>query len=323
MIWIWLGFFAIIATLLALDLGVLNRKAHVIRTREALAWTLVWVGCAAVFNVLIYFMYEYHIMGIGTEPGHATSGSQAALQFLTGYIIEESLSLDNIFVMALVFSYFGVEAKYQHRVLFWGILGAIVLRITMILAGVALIRRFEWMILVFGGFLVITALKLLFSGGDENVHPEKNLLVRIAKRFFPVTSGYREMHFFVREHGRLYMTPMFLVLLTIESLDVVFAVDSIPAIFGVTQDPFIVFTSNVFAILGLRSLYFALAAILRQFRYLKVSLVIVLAFVGMKMLLSPLFHIPIGISLGVIVLVLGGGVVASILVPEQAKTKGE
>lgn len=324
MILIWVGFLALILLLLVLDLGVFNRTAHEISVKEALAWTFFWIGLSLIFNVCIYFMYEHHWMGIGREIGHQLNGHQAALQFLTGYLIEKSLSLDNIFVIALIFTYFQVPRKHQHRTLFWGILGALIMRGAMIAAGVALIRKFEWMIYVFGALLILTAIKLLLEKGDE-IAPDKNPLVRLARRVYPVTKDFHGEKFFAKLHGKRAITPMFLVLLVIESMDVLFAVDSIPAIFAVTLDPFIIFTSNVFAILGLRSLYFALAAAMGMFRYLKYSLVFVLAFVGVKMLIShnEHMHINTGISLGVIAVTLAAGVIASLLRPEELQQTEE
>ena len=313
-IWIWVSFVVAVLGMLALDLGVFHRKMHVIGVREALAWTTFWVVLSLVFNAGVYFMYTHHWLGIGLEIGHSTSGREAALAFFTGYVIEKSLSLDNIFVIALIFTYFGVPALYQHRVLFWGILGALVMRGAMIAAGTALIRRFDWIIYVFGAFLILTAVKLLVVQ-QEAIDPERNPAVRLARRFFPVSKHFEGQKFFTRVDGRRAMTPLFLVLLVVESMDVMFAVDSIPAIFAVTSDPFLVFTSNVFAILGLRSLYFALAGMLDKFRYLKPSLVFVLAFVGVKMLLSHHHPVPTWFSLCVIAAILLVGVLASIFNP--------
>ncbi len=311
MIPVWVGFIALVLVLLALDLGVLNRKPHAISALEALAWTALWVALALAFNVGVFYLYEHHLFGIGTAFGHALTGRQAALQFFTGYLIEKSLSLDNIFVIALIFSYFRVPPAYQHRVLFWGILGALVMRGAMIAGGTVLIHRFDWAVYVFGGLLLITAVKMMVARHD-NLEPENNPLVKLARRFFPVTQGYQEVRFFTRVDGRRAVTPLFLVLLVVESSDVLFAIDSIPAIFAVTRDPFIVFTSNVFAILGLRSLYFALAAMLHRFRYLKMGLVFILAYVGVKMLLSHHHPIPTPISLAVIAGILFVTIVASI-----------
>ncbi len=310
LIWLWIGFILFVLVLLALDLGVFNRKAHVIGVNEAMLWTAVWVVLALAFNVGVYWLYEHHVFGIGTGD-HMKPGKIAAIEFFTGYVVEKSLSLDNIFVIAIIFSYFNVPAMYQHRVLFWGILGALVLRGVMIALGAALIARFAWINYVFGGILIITAVKMLLAG-DEKVDPDRNILVRIARRIFPVTRDYQGEHFFTRLDGARAITPLFLVLLVVESTDVLFAVDSIPAIFAITADPFIVFTSNVFAILGLRSLYFALAGVLDKFRYLKISLVFVLAFVGVKMLIHHQFKFPPLVSLAIIGGILVTGVLGSI-----------
>jgi tellurite resistance protein TerC len=257
-------------------------------------------------------MYERNWFGVGVSVGHPLDGHTAALQFLTGYLLEQSLSLDNVFVIALIFSYFRVPLQYQHRVLFWGILGALLMRGAMIGLGAALISRFDWVVYVFGGILIVTAARMLMAG-DEEPEPEKNWLIRVARRIYPVTPELHAEKFFVIAGGQRIATPLFLVLLMVESTDVLFAVDSIPAIFAVTQDPFLVFTSNVFAILGLRNLYFAIAPLLDRFKYLKHSLVFILAFVGVKMLLSHTYPIPTPISLSMIVGILGVGVLASAL----------
>jgi tellurite resistance protein TerC len=309
-IWAWVGFIVLVIVLLALDLGVLNRKAHAIRTREALAWTAFWVSLALLFNAAAYFIYENHWLGVGLGAASEPNGAQAALKFFTGYLIEFSLSLDNIFIIALILGYFRVPLQYQHRVLFWGILGAIVLRGSLILAGAALIHRFDWVIYIFGVLLIATAVKMLVSG-EQEIEPERNPLVRIARKIYPVSTTLEGQRFFVRLNGRQAMTPLFLALLIVESSDLLFAIDSVPAIFGITQDPFIVFTSNVFAILGLRSLFFALASLLEKFRYLKFSLVFLLAFVGVKMLVSRAYEIPTLVSLAVIVGILLVGILAS------------
>lgn len=285
---LWLGFNAFVVLLLVLDLLVLHRKEHEISVKEALLTSAAWIALALAFNVVLYFW----------------RGGEAALQFLSGYLIEKSLSVDNIFVFILVFAAFGVPKANQFRVLFWGVLGALVLRGALILAGSALLERFHWLIYVFGAFLVLTGAKMAF-GKDAEPHPERNPLVRLARRFLPITEGFEGGKFFTRRGGAIMATPLFLVLLVIETTDLVFAVDSIPAIFAVTEDPFIVYTSNVFAILGLRALYFALAGVVAKFRYLKPALSAILAFVGVKMLLSGYFHIPTGLSLGVI-----GGILA-------------
>ncbi|MCA9735479.1 MAG: TerC family protein [Deferribacteres bacterium] len=310
-IWLWIGFLLFVLFMLALDLGVFHRKIHVIKIREAMMWSAFWIVLALLFNALLYAMYENHWLGIGTEVGHRLNGRVAALQFFTGYVIEKSLSLDNIFVIALIFAYFKVPAIYQHRVLFWGILGALVLRGIMIAAGAALIQRFSWMIYVFGVFLILTAVKMLIARHD-NLEPDKNPIVKLVRRLYPVSSEFDGQNFFTMKNGRRAATPLFIALVVVESSDVLFAVDSIPAIFAVTLDPFIIFTSNVFAILGLRSLYFALAAMMEKFRYLKMSLVFILAYVGVKMLISHKFPIPAWVSLAIIGGILAVGVLASI-----------
>ncbi|HEU5299057.1 MAG TPA: TerC family protein [bacterium] len=294
---LWLAFLTFVLGLLALDLGVFHRRAHAVHPREALGWSVFWILLALAFNALVWRWF----------------GPERALEFLTGYLIEKALSVDNIFVFLVVFSYFGVPAAYQHRVLFWGIVGAIASRMAFILAGAALLGAFHWIIYVFGILLVVTGVRMLRSG--EEVHPERNRLVRLARRVLPVVGAYRGGAFFVREGGRSAATPLFLALLTVEATDIVFAVDSIPAIFAVTADPFIVFTSNLFAILGLRALYFLLAGILHRFHYLKVGLSLVLVFVGLKMLVSEVLTVPIGVSLAVVALLIGGAVLASLLRP--------
>ncbi|KAB2964275.1 MAG: TerC family protein [Thermoanaerobaculia bacterium] len=297
----WSLFLLGVGVVLALDLGVVNRKAHVVRPREAALWTLFCVSLAALFSGWLFWRF----------------GTRVGLEFTTGYLIEYALSVDNLFVFLVVFSYFSVPAQHQHRVLFWGILGALVLRAVFIVAGAALLARFQWLIYLFGVFLLVTGVKLLVAREAE-VEPEKNPVLRLVRRFLPVTPEYHGHHFLVRLHGRLFATPLMLVLVVIEATDVVFAVDSIPAIFGVTRDPFIVFTSNIFAILGLRSLYFLLSDFMDRFHYLSVGLGLVLAFIGLKMVGSAWFHVPIGISLGVIVALLGGSVLASFLIPPRA-----
>ena len=307
---VWAGFLLFVLILLALDLGVFHRQTRAIRSGEALAWAGFYVSLALGFNGLVYLLYEHNWLGVGVSVGHPLGGRTAALQFLTGYLLEQSLSLDNVFVIALIFSYFRIPLAYQHRVLFWGILGALVMRGAMIGLGAALITRFDWVIYVFGGILIVTAARMLMAG-DEEPEPEKNWLIRIARRIYPVTPELNGERFFVDVGGTRAATPLFLVLLMVESTDVLFAVDSIPAIFAVTQDPFLVFTSNVFAILGLRNLYFAIAPLLNRFKYLKQSLVFILAFVGVKMLLSHTYPIPTATSLSMIVGILGVGVLAS------------
>ncbi len=301
-LFLWIVFNVFVLGMLALDLGVFHRKAHAVSLKEALVWCCVWVSLALTFNAGIYIW----------------SGPEKALEFLTGYLIEYSLSVDNVFVFAIIFSYFAVPAAYQHRVLFWGIVGALVLRAIFIAMGAALLTAFHWMIYVFGGFLIITGIKLLLTG-DHKLEPEKNPVVRLVRRVMRVTPEYHGKHFFLRNKGQLWVTPLFLVLVVIESTDVIFAMDSIPAIFGITLDPFIVYTSNVFAILGLRALYFLLAGIMDMFRYLKVGLSLVLCFVGAKMMIVDFYKIPIGVSLGVVAGILGISIVASLLSPPKAK----
>ncbi len=312
----WGGFLLLIAIFLALDLGVFHKTNETPTAKSALKWTGIWFSVAMTFNIAVYFIYEAHFLGLGLTGGGDSgldmlAGKEAALQFFMGYIVEQSLSLDNIFVMALIFKFFRVAGDMQHRVLFWGILGAIVLRITMILLGAALVTSFKWSIQIFGVILVYTAIKMAMSKGDDDFDPEQSSVVKLARRLIPISPKPDGAKFFTDVDGKRVATPLFLVLLVIEGSDVVFAVDSIPAVFGVTREPFIVFTSNIFAILGLRSLYFALASMLRQFAYLKYSLIAVLLFVGVKMLISIWYHIDSVVSLGVIVGTLAAGVVAS------------
>lgn len=307
---IWLAFLVFVFSMVALDLGVFHRKPSTPTVRDAMTWTLVWVSMALLFNGVVYLLYEnnYDWTSLATE--HLT-GKEAASQYLMGYLLEKSLSVDNIFVIAMIFSYFRVPLELQHRVLFWGILGAVVLRGVMIGLGVALINSFDWVIYIFGAFLIYTAAKMMLIR-HETIDPGDNALVKVAHRWLPVTDRYHGQHFFVRVDGALMVTPLFLALLLVESSDVMFAVDSIPAIFAVTRDPFIVFTSNIFAILGLRSLYFVLAGYMAKFRYLKNALVFILAYVGIKMILSNHYHIPDGASMGIIIGILLVGVLASI-----------
>ena len=286
--------------MLALDLGVFHRKAHTVSMKESSIWSAVWVSLAMVFNVGVYFAW----------------GPEKALEFLTGYVIEKSLSVDNLFVFLMIFQYFNTPSEYQHRVLFWGIIGALVLRAIFIAAGAALLANFHWMIYLFGAFLVITGIKMYLQG-DEQIEPEKNPVVRIFERFVPIIKVYDGQKFFIRRDGRIYATLLMLVLVVVETTDVIFAVDSIPAIFAITEDPFIVYTSNVFAILGLRALYFMLAGVMEMFKYLKVGLSVVLCFVGAKMMLVDIYKIPIGASLAVIGGVLLLSILASWLVQTQ------
>jgi len=362
MLWMYVGFLALVLLLLALDLGVFHRTAHVVSVREALGWSAFWIGIGLAFTVFIYVGYERHWLGLGLTPDLMTvdprtvegvglvynDGASAAIRYLTGYLVEKSLAIDNIFVIAMLFGFFAVPAMYQHRVLFWGIVGALFMRGAMIAVGAQLIQRFTWIIYVFGAFLIVTGIKMLLLKTDE-VDPSRNLLVKLTRRLFPVSERFHGQHFFVRAGSAwsheaatpgaavevdrvvdaappwtLLATPLFLALLMVEFTDVIFAVDSIPAIFAVTGDPFLVFTSNVFAILGLRSLYFALAGMISEFRYLKVSLALVLMLVGVKMmthvwlkeLAGQYFNLYL---LGVVLFILAAGVVASLLATRRER----
>lgn len=295
-LFLWIAFNVFVLGMLALDLGVFHRKAHAVSLREASAWSVVWIGLALIFDLAIYF----------------TWGQEKALEFLTGYVIEKSLSVDNLFVFLMIFQYFATPAVFQHRILFWGIVGALFLRALFIVTGAALLENFHWMIYVFGGFLIITGLKMLREG-DQKIEPEKNPVVRLFQRWIPLTHEYHGQRFFVRQQGKLHTTLLMLVLVVVETTDLIFAVDSIPAIFAITQDPFIVYTSNVFAILGLRALYFMLAGVMAMFTYLKVGLSIVLCFVGAKMIMVDFYKIPIGVSLGIIAAILTLSVLASLV----------
>lgn len=299
----WTVFWVVVVGLLALDLGVFHRKAHEVNIREALIWSAVWIALALVFNA-----------GVA-----AVRGPQDGLKFLTGYLLEKSLSVDNLFVFLLIFSYFSVPAVYQHKVLFWGIVGALLMRAIFIWAGVALIHKFHWIIYAFGAFLVFTGIKLGVEK-EKEIHPEKNPVLKLFRRVVPVSSEYDGAKFFTRRSGRLLATPMFVVLLVVETTDVVFAVDSIPAILAITTDRFLVYGSNVFAILGLRALYFALAGLMKLFHFLHYGLAFILVFVGVKMIVSEFHEIPIGWALGVIVVVLALSVVASIMWPEKEQS---
>jgi len=297
-IYFWIGFHAFIFFMLALDLGVFNKRTHVIPVKEAIAWSGVWIFLALAFDVFVYLEF----------------GKTLALEFITGYVIEYSLSVDNIFIFILIFTYFSVPSKYQHKILFWGILGALIMRGIFIFAGVALINKFHWIVVVFGGFLLFTGTRMLFQKETE-VHPEKNPIIKLFRRFLPVTHTPHGDKLFVREDNKLMATPLFLVLVIIETSDLIFAVDSIPAILAISKSTFIVYTSNIFAILGLRSLYFAIAGIMNYFRYLKIGLSFVLIFVGLKMLGSFFhFEIPILISLGVIISILLFSILASVII---------
>ena len=351
MIWIWIAFIAFVLVILALDLGIFHRKAHVVSVKEALAWSAVWVAMGLSFSVLVYFIYDGQWFGFGAVPdavdGLVNDGATATWKYLTGYVVEKSLSVDNIFVIALLFSFFAVPPLYQHRVLYWGILGALLMRGAMIGLGAKLIAEFHWVLYVFAVFLILAAIKMLFLK-TEHVDPNKNMVVRLTRRFFPVTARFHGEHFIVRagapdsyesvvpgtpaipdqvvdraRPGTLLLTPMALALVTVETTDLIFAVDSIPAIFAITGDAFLVFTSNVFAILGLRSLYFALAGAVKKFRYLKVALALVLMVVGVKMLLAQWLKLALGkhfnvYLLMVVLVILAAGVAASIFADNRS-----
>lgn len=295
---LWISFNVFVLGMLAIDLGIFHRKAHAVSMKEAATWSAVWIALALIFNAGIYYAW----------------GKDKALEFLTGYVIEKALSVDNLFVFLMIFQYFATPAIYQHRVLFWGIVGALVLRAIFIAAGAALLAAFHWMIYVFGAFLIITGIKMLLQG-DEKIEPDKNPVVRLFQRFIPIVKEYDGQKFFVRKNGKTYATLLMLVLVVVETTDVIFAVDSIPAIFAITLDPFIVYTSNVFAILGLRALYFLLAGVMDMFIYLKIGLSLVLCFVGAKMMIVDIYKIPIGVSLGVV-----GGILALSVIVSLCKT---
>lgn len=308
--WFYAGFLVFVLFMLALDLGVFNRKAHVVSFKEAATWSVVWVTLALSFCAGFYF---YSVGKFGPDVGQTL-----ALEFLTGYVIEYSLSIDNIFVFVLVFTYFGIPPKYKHRVLFYGILGALVFRAIFIALGSALMQ-FHWIIYIFGAFLIITGIKMVFSGKEE-IEPEKNLMIRIFKKFMPVTHEINGKDFFIRKEGILYATPLFIALLFLEATDIIFAVDSVPAIFAITREPLIVFTSNIFAILGLRSMYFMLAGVIHKFHLIQYGLAVVLVFVGLKMVwLNDAFggKFPISWSLGIIAGAIGLSVIASLIFPAK------
>ncbi|TMA93281.1 MAG: TerC family protein [Deltaproteobacteria bacterium] len=323
--WLWAAFIIFVLSLLVLDLGVFHRKAHVITLKEALTWSGVWIGVALVFTVFVYLAYEYHWFGLDI-PEDEPDGRTAAVLFFTGYTVEKSLGMDNVFVIAMIFSYFGIPATYQHRLLFWGIGGALVMRGVMILAGVSLIQRFNWILYVFGAFLIVSGLRMAVA--PHAPEPEKNPVIVLARRLFPVTQDLAGERFVVRINGKPALTPLALALIMIETSDLIFAIDSIPAVFAITDDPFLVFTSNIMAVLGLRSLYFALAGIIQRFYYLRLSLSLLLVLIGAKMLLKDILHaLPdtTYYTLGAICLILAGGVIASIIrarrTPESGKVE--
>jgi tellurite resistance protein TerC len=297
---LWIGFIVFVLGMLALDLGVFHRKAHQVTVKEAAAWSMVWVSLALVFNWGVYHFY----------------GPQRGMEFLTGYLIEKALSVDNIFVFVLIFSAFSVPAIYQHRVLFWGILGALLMRAVFIALGAALLAKFHWILYVFGAFLLITGFKMLLFKNSE-FDPQKNAIFKLFKRMVPAVDTYHGQAFVIIQNGKRFATPLLLVLIAVEVTDLIFAVDSVPAIFAITKDPFIVFTSNIFAILGLRSLYFLLAGVVDKFHRLKIGLALVLCFVGIKMLLIDLYKVPIGLSLGCIAALIAGSVLASLIWPKK------
>ncbi|UOQ81158.1 TerC family protein [Hymenobacter sp. 5414T-23] len=297
----WLAFNAFVLALLLLDLLVFNRKAHVVRMREALGWSAFWIALSLSFNYLIYRWL----------------GKQAAMEFLTGYLIEKSLSVDNLFVFLLIFTYFKVPQQYQHKILFWGIIGALILRAAFILIGAALLAKFQFLLYVLGAFLVYTGVKMATSAGEPEIDPDNNPVVKFLSRHLPITSRLHEGRFFVRKDGLRFATPLFVVLVMVETTDVVFAADSIPAILAVSRDTFIVYTSNVFALLGLRALYFALEGLMRLFHYLHYGLSLILIFIGGKLLFQEIYHIPMSISLGIVGLILTMSVILSLLMPKK------
>lgn len=297
---LWVVFSIFVLAMLTLDLAVFHRKAHEVKIQEALIWSAFWVALSLLFNLGIYFW----------------QGQEKALEFLTGYLVEKSLSVDNIFVFLLIFSYFRVPALYQHKVLFWGILGALIMRAIFIALGITLIQKFHFVIYIFGAFLILTGIKMAFQK-EKEIHPERNPVIGLLRRFMPISAGYEDGRFFVKKDGRCFATSLFIVLLIIETTDIIFAVDSIPAILSITVDPFIVYTSNVFAILGLRALYFALAGITRLFYYLHYGLSAILVFVGVKMLLADIYKIPVGIALGVVAAILLVSIMASVVRPRK------
>jgi tellurite resistance protein TerC len=302
-IYFWIGFHLFVFIMLALDLGVFHKHSHKVPVKEAIIWSCIWITLALLFDLFIYLDKDF--------------GPTKAMEFLTGYVIEYSLSVDNIFVFILIFSYFAVNKQYQHKILFWGILGALIMRGLFIFTGVALINRFQWIVIIFGGFLVFTGIRMLFQK-EADVDPEKNIIIKFFRRFLPVSKSLHGDKLFITENRKLYATPLFLVLLIIESSDLIFAVDSIPAILAISKSTFIVYTSNIFAILGLRSLYFAIAGIMGLFHYLKIGLAFVLTFVGLKMLLAYFhFEIPIVTSLGIIISILLISILASVFIKQS------
>lgn len=304
---LWAAFAAIIIILFALDLGVFHRKSHRITIREALIWSGIWLAVALGFNLLVYFWM----------------GSEAAIEFLAGYLVERTLSFDNLFVFLLIFSYFKVPALYQYKVLFWGITAALVMRGVFIIAGIELIDRFHWIIYLFGAFLLVSGLKMATRKDEEPMDVERNPVLRFCRRFLPTTDQYDDGSFFTKINGKSFATPLFIVLLVIETSDIIFAFDSVPAILGITLNPFIVYTSNIFSILGLRALYFALAGCMVMFHYLSQGITLILVFVGAKMLLSSFYEIPAGIALGFILLVIAASIGLSLILPDRRAREGQ
>ena len=312
---VWTLFIAFVVIALIIDLGVFNRNPHEIKTKEALIWTSVWVSCAIAFSGIVYLAFQ---KGWIENPTQLTPYS-AVIKYITSYLIELSLSVDNIFIIALIFSSFAIPKKYQHEVLFYGVLGAIVFRAIMIIFGVALIHKFSWIIYVFGAFLIFTALKMLFSKHDD-FDPKTSRMFRLIKKVFPVTHEMDEDKFFIRKGNVKLATPLFVALIIVELTDVFFAVDSIPAVLSITSDPFIAFSSNILAVMGLRSMFFLVSGMLNKFRYINYSLVIILAFVGVKMILSDVYEFSEWVSLGIIILALAGGILASLFLPVKNDT---
>jgi tellurite resistance protein TerC len=325
MIWTWVGFLLLVFLLLALDLGWLNKRAHVISFREALIWSGAWVGIALGFTVMVYGGYEYHWFGLGTTidavDGRMNDGVSATAKYLTGYVLEKALSIDNLFVMAVIFRFLAVPAELQHRVLSWGILGALVMRGALIAIGVGLVTHYHWVLYIFGAFLLYTGIRMLVTHGQEP-DPSKSLVVRVARRVLPLTQNFHGKHFVAREAGKMVLTPLALAMILIEGADVVFATDSIPAVFAVTADPLLVFTSNIFAILGLRMLYFALAGLLDRFEYLKISLALILMLVGVKIIAGHWIRAAMGeyatlLLLAIVAVMIAGGIIASLVVTRR------
>lgn len=315
---VWVGFIVLVGLLMAVDLGVFNKDAHVPSAKEALITTFGWISLALLFNIFIYYGYENHWFGMGTYAQEPNNGKEAALKYFTGYLLEEALSIDNLFVIALVFAQFRVPKKYQHRILFWGILGVLVFRGLLIGVGIWLVSYFDWLFYFFGALLLYSAWKMFKTDHEAEEDINDHGVVKFIRKFYPVSRTYDGGKFFTIENGKRAATPMFVALMVIETTDILFAFDSVPAVFSITTDPFLVFSSNIFAIMGLRSLYFVLANVIDKFEHLKLSLIGILFFIGIKMILLPLgIHIPIGISLGAIVVMLAAGVIASIFVDRR------